>query len=295
VIETELQLGTTTSIVDSSKGCDQAVWLVSTATGTFVVKQPSSEPLKVVNECHLCTVASTIGIPVPRIIFQTTTFFLVQTFVVGTQVGPMEDSSRPLAVYRALGAHLRRLHSLRAPGFGELGKSSFSSLVQRHDNYHPGELEALLLHLTARERRITQQYFAEGRKIFLENDARAPVLLHGDISDDNFVSDDASGTVSGIIDWADSAGGVPEEEFCVALAANMHPVHYDAMVAGYGRDALNQHQIDYFAALRLTWVVPHALVSLEPAEQEVCQGTDRKGLHGCTRQKVAMFRKLVGL
>jgi aminoglycoside phosphotransferase (APT) family kinase protein len=290
-VETQLQLGAVVQVKDSSKGCDQRVWLVATATTTVVVKQPKSEHVKVYNENYACSVAASLGIPAPRTIHLRGDV-LVQTMVLGHQVAPGECSTRPCSVYVALGQHLRQLHAASAPYFGELGKTEFANLADKHKEQHQNALDVFIdmpsLMLSPVERVATRAYYVQARRRFLANNVRPPVLLHGDIADDNFISDDALGSVSGVIDWADISGGVPEEEFGVALAAGMHPAHYDAMVSGYGRAVLVQEQVEYFAVLRLTWILQGAL------KKAVRKG-DSWSMSTPTRDKLGTFRRCVGL
>lgn len=89
--------------------------------------------------------------------------------------------------------------------------------------------------------------------------------------------------MSGIIDWADIGGGLPEEDFCVPFSIGMNLTHFNAMLEGYGRDAApNIDMIKYFAALRLIAWIPDGPPDVESMTVDL-------------RDRLDIFRRIVGL
>ena len=249
LVQQTLALGTVTNIKVLKRSSVQKIWLISFNGTKVIVKNKLNEQLS--DEVHAMSIAHSLGIPVPRVIHHSK-HVLVQTHVTGDD----ERKQRPLAVYKALGVLLRRLHTHRVTSHDSFSTDYNANVLYLLQNepfgwsWMPSKLRA---------------NFASVRHLVV-NDRRPAVLIHGDISADNVFSDNAANSVAGIIDWGDTKGSVPEEEFATALihsCVHFCPSCYGALVAGYGADALDQTHVRVWAVLKLGWIYADSLSKKE--------------------------------
>jgi len=263
------------SIKDLSKGCDQKVYLIDTGHDSYVLKQSIENNSKISNEAIGCEHAKALNIPAPTVLYQGEDN-LIETAIPGKDL--QEISDVPNDVYVELSQHLKRLHTLKMNFYGEIGGEKHSTLRENICAYHDASLESLLQTklFTAGEGQRVRHYFKQHEHHL---SSKSAVLLHGDIADDNVMTD--GNKITGILDWGDLTAGVPEEEFACAYADMMDKNHYAAMVDGYG--GIDQEKVDYFTLIRLTWI-------LDGVERGEMTRKDAK-----YTRRVDLYRHIVGL
>ena len=237
-------------IENRTKGWDQQVHFILCNDGSSYILKQAKNCVNISSEVKGVAHAQKLGIPAPQVLYYGKNH-LIETVIQGNDL--TEINNPPLEVYHAIGRCLKKLHTVQMDHYGVVDKENFETLYDSVMSYHGESLEELL----RREFFDLQQcvkirkYF-DAHKNYLQSSKA--VLLHGDISDDNLMSDGTK--LTGIIDWADLEAGVPEAEFACAYASLMDQQAYDALVEGYG--GIDQQKVNYFAAIRLTWIIAGA-------------------------------------
>ncbi len=232
------------SVKDKSKGVDQEVKIVKTSTGNFVLKIPEDKK-KIANEILGCEMVSETGISVPKVIFHNENL-LVETAIEGTDLGDVEITPE---IYLELGKLLKKIHSVKINGFGEIkdGKGIFESQVQNVESFFFDDLKKFGKEYPDKIESVKKYY--EAKKEIMKNSE--PVLLHGDIADNNIMISDQY--ISGIIDFGDLSAGPAMQDFAFMYIGHYGKKQFEYLLEGYGEH--NLEEIEFYAFVWMTWLL----------------------------------------
>ncbi|USN45237.1 MAG: aminoglycoside phosphotransferase family protein [Candidatus Woesearchaeota archaeon] len=246
-------LETATSVTDTSKGCDQHVFVVETTKRSVVIKF-SKEEDKLFPEAFATSKLQGI-VPVPKLLYFHDDF-LIQEFIPGKDLEDEKVSEEEWkSIFFQLGTFLKKMHSIKLEGFGKLNKEGQGAVASWKENIHfwlEKELKRFeeVEVLSGTELNTFKQYLTDNEPFLETNES---VLLHCDVEGWNIRINNKE--ISGIIDFGDCEAGPAMYDFARCYLHHFDDGGFDAMRAGYG--FVDQDQIKYYAALLATWMIPH--------------------------------------
>jgi Ser/Thr protein kinase RdoA (MazF antagonist) len=243
-----------TDVIDSSRGSEQQVFIVTTDEGCYVIKFPHvGNQLMLLREAYVCE--NFRGkLPTARIVLKGDGY-LVETFIEGTRLSETSLTDEEAAeIYCALGQAVRTLHAQEMEGFGEMQphRKGQHMKLNRHIGFVVRrDLPALRDTGLFTERELAALGVRIKRDLErIEGESR---LLHFDLLDTNVLVKD--GKLSGLIDFGDLSCGpcaYDLAKFYIEKEGTPHLAHF---LAGYGEVPLPE--IEYFALLHLLYELPY--------------------------------------
>ncbi len=209
IFEKELKLSVD-SIKDSSFGGDHLVFIAKTKKGNFVLRYQLKDKNKLIVQKTVCDLWKKKGVLVPKQ-FVLRKKYLIEECLPGRDAGLVKLSkNEEEKVFRDLGLQLKKMHSVREQGYGDLisaRKGRYKSWKSYCDSFVYPSLRGAL-----KKGRITKKEYDQARKKYLMyspylESFDKPTLLHGDLASGNFMVN--KGKFSGIIDMSDARCGDP--------------------------------------------------------------------------------------
>ena len=145
------------------------------------------------------------------------TDYQILTYVHGQQLSAFQDPETQYiepVLLQAIGAYVAQVHQVALAGFGPLGLASLQNPTGIHNSWQDYIFLRLQEHIdvclnidaiSSHEALIIQKIFVEHAQIF---ECSSPVLLHGDLGNHNFLSQNGV-SISALIDWEDCMSGDP--------------------------------------------------------------------------------------
>jgi aminoglycoside phosphotransferase (APT) family kinase protein len=192
---------------------------------TFYLKSGATEAIRA--EAWACEQARQVDVLAPEVLTadlhptDLPTAYLIEREISGQPTSAGEEG-----VLAAVGAQLRRLHSITGDGYGFLHEGLRETWTEaiRQPFDRISELTAAGIMPTDVATRLSAfELFAQGEPI-------KPVLLHGDLHPRHVYA--ADGKLTGIIDWGDAAFGDPLFDLGRFSRAGSAPTV--ALLTGYG-------------------------------------------------------------
>jgi aminoglycoside 2''-phosphotransferase len=229
-----------------SEGWDSLAIVVN---GEYIFRFPKRsdvEPQYQIERGLLPALAAALPLPVPDVAF----FWPGGTACPGCFIGHhllegVQLNARHLTpnhvdtIAGQLGRFLAALHRFQVDHATQLGVPGGDALSWRqryHDQFEQIQLRVLPLLDQATRVRITHDWQA-----FLDDDARFPTtLIHHDLNSEHILYNPARGTLSGIIDWSDTAIGDPAIDFA-------------GLLDNYGEDVVERVLTHYHRAVDLSF------------------------------------------
>lgn len=149
--------------------------------------------------------------------------------------------TRKLAV--GLARFLRQLHTTRITRKISQTVSRQGSRENRILDYR-GQIRTLgYKYLNRKTRELSESFFEDSVERF-EKTNYEPVLVHGDLTDNNILVDPNSGKLAGVLDWGDSRITDPALDFCGLFEINRHLGHETlALYAETSKDFLGRVEV----------------------------------------------------
>jgi aminoglycoside phosphotransferase (APT) family kinase protein len=215
---------------------------VTASSGEYVLRGAPHYPLQFVKERFFTRLLHEGGVPVPwpwhlddaEDIFGWR--YAIMPRVAGTQVGDpdvwraLDDADR-IAVMRALGEMLARIHAITSPSFGSYDHEhdTIAAIETPFADWAIARLRRWLDMSRAASRATTDADVAWVDSVVTDSRHAvevpvAPAFVHSDYKENNLVAaraDDGSWRVTGVFDVGDAYFGDPEEDFSRVLSVHV--------------------------------------------------------------------------
>lgn len=240
-----------TNFKDLSSGCDQFVFLVETNLNKkYILKRPRREPEKIENEVFATNLLiEKTDVPTPRVLYYSKET-LIETFIEGRLLEEEEEEN--IALFKELGTLISKIHSVKIEGFGKIqyekGTATFSNEIEFALSCLNPNDEDFKLHPLTKSIDVPDVF----SKIEVYFDSSKSVLLHGDVTNKNIITDGLK--ISGIIDYGDLVAGPPEYDLAMY---NLHLEKqgvWNSFLEGYGKN-YDQKKLDAYVFLLGSWLL----------------------------------------
>jgi Ser/Thr protein kinase RdoA (MazF antagonist) len=246
----ELNMGEVVAVVEMEGG-SSPVFRIDLVNGKCLVLKTYTEGRGKTPEKEAFAAAQlrNLEIPVTRYLMLDETKtrlpfrFAVATYLPGVTADALKDHPGISSVHREMGALLRKLHSVRMPGYGHIGASGISRPVQTNAEF----LRAIIADAFERFRDFGgDAVLARRLRVIVEDrfedivtHSAGPVFAHDDLHPGNvLVTKTADGTLalSGLIDFGNARAADAIFDLAKCLMCSMHqaPNCRKPMLEGYG-------------------------------------------------------------
>jgi len=192
------------SCKDLTIGWERYVYLFETTEGKYVVKKAKKDEVGIRNEVFAKRLIADLDLPVPHIL-HTDKNLIIEPYIEGTLL--TED--KPLSLYKELGECVRKIHSIKTIGFGEMKELGVGKYENEIDSIHEcGDLNCPEVKAHHYLKTINIPHILENNTKLLNS--KDSVLIHGDLDFENLLAKEDK--LVGIVDFGDSAVSTPERD-----------------------------------------------------------------------------------
>ncbi|MGK9232464.1 aminoglycoside phosphotransferase family protein [Inquilinus limosus] len=245
-----LNMGEVVAVAEMEGG-SSPVFRVDLATGERLVLKTYTDGLGKAPEAEAFAAAQlrALEVPVTRYLMSDGTKtrlpfrFAVTTYLPGVTADALKDHPGISGVHRDMGALLRKLHSVRMPGYGRIGASGIKKPVGTNAEFlRPIIADAFERFryfggdaaLAGRLRQIVEDRFDE-----IVPHSTGPVFAHDDLHPGNILvtqAADGTLTLSGLIDFGNARAADAVFDLAKSLFCSMHqaPDCREPILEGYG-------------------------------------------------------------
>ncbi|MEO6395378.1 MAG: aminoglycoside phosphotransferase family protein [Devosia sp.] len=221
-ILSDLGLAPPRAITGLAGGSDAAFRLDLADGTTLVLKTYDDLTGKApAGESYATGLLANLDLPVARYLLRDETCtrlpfrYAITTYLRGSAVATFRDDPEIIALYREMGALLRRLHTIRLPGFGHFDADGVCHPVPDNATYMLGLAEhafAQFRKYGASDKLATRLEAIVSARSDLFTQSRGPVFAHDDLHPNNVLADrDPDGRlhVTGVIDFGNARAADP--------------------------------------------------------------------------------------
>jgi aminoglycoside phosphotransferase (APT) family kinase protein len=246
------------NISDASKGLDQIVKIVETASGKkYAFKSPKNPKEKelIYREVFACEKLKGKA-PVPEIFFKSDDY-IIKSFLEGEDLCDVVLSEEQAKdVYCEVGRCLKKIHQIKTQGFGSIGLDGVGEFKTLRPSVTRG-LNKKLFYLWSRRLLMVSEIIKLKKYLKVNGayfDSGENVMLHFDYEDYHIKL--KNGKVCGIFDFGDLSAGPRALDLARQFISHFNDGHFQYILDGYG-GGIDLKEVEFHAVLTLIWMAKY--------------------------------------